>query len=71
MAKPKQGTITMHNPPAFVVEYVKKWAAHIKEGKNNGPAECAMVEDIVTMVEIGFKNMVPVQKPAPAEPATN
>lgn len=60
----KQETIIMHNPPGLVVEYVKNWAAHVKKSKNNGPAECAMVDDIVTMVQIGFNNMTPVTDPA-------
>jgi len=65
----KQETIIMHNPPKLVLEYVKKWAAHVKKSKNNGPAECAMVDDIVTMVRIGASNMTPIA--APAKPGNN
>lgn len=56
--------IVLHTDPDLVVLYTKKWAAEIK--KKHSPAEAAMAEDIVTLVEIGRTVLVLV--PDPAEP---
>ena len=58
----KQKTITLHTDPDFVVLYAKKWAAEIK--KTRTPAESAMAQDIVTMVELGRTLLVPATDPA-------
>lgn len=61
----KQATkpIVMHYPVEMVVKYARQMKEHVKK-ENNGPAEVAMFEDIVTMLEIAQKNMVSV----PAHP---
>lgn len=58
----KQKTITLHTDPDFVVLYAKKWAEQIK--KDYSPAEYAMAQDIVTMVELGRTLLVPATDPA-------
>lgn len=53
----------MNYPPAYVEEYVKKWAEQSKQAKNNGPAEIAMIDDIVSMIHIARGVMVESPKP--------
>lgn len=55
--------VKMNYPPAYVLEYVKKWAKQSKTAKNNGPAEIAMIDDIVAMVTIAKGVMVESPKP--------
>ena len=56
--------IEMHFPPEFVLQYGRKLLAAAKGGKNNGPAEIAMLTDIVTMLEIATGAMEPSQPDA-------
>ena len=44
--------VQMSFPPHFVVDYGRKLKAAAEKGRNNGPAEIAMLTDIVTMLEI-------------------
>lgn len=59
----EQKTVTFHTTPDMVVLYTRKWAAEIK--KTRTPAEAAIAEDILTMVQIGYSCLEPA---APAEP---
>lgn len=57
-------TLVFHTDPDMVVLFAKKWAESIK--KNQSQAEAAIAEDMVKMVELGRKCLVPAE---PAEPA--
>lgn len=48
--------IKMHYPTEVVVKYAKGLLENVKK-ENNGPAEVAMIKDIVTMLEIAKANM--------------
>lgn len=61
--------IKMNFPPQVVVQYVKNWAEQNKKAKQNGPKELAMLDDIVTMVEIAQSVMK--AEPEPAEQVNN
>lgn len=52
-------TVQMSYPPSFVVDYAKKLKAAAEKGRNNGPAEIAMLTDIVTMLGIAQGVMTP------------
>lgn len=55
-------TITFHTDPDMVVLFAKKWAEHIK--KTQTPAEAAIAEDMVKLVELGHQCLVPATEPA-------
>ena len=61
----EQKTVTFHTDPDLVVLYAKKWAEKIK--KESTPAEAAIAEDMVTMIELGRSILTPAAEPA--EPA--
>lgn len=60
--KPKIVELTY--PPEFVLEYAHKLLEAAKKGRNNGPAELAMLTDICTMLEIAKDKMTPSQPDA-------
>lgn len=51
--------IKLHFPPHFIREYAEKMLAATKEKPNNGPAEVAMLEDMVTLIKIAESNLAP------------
>lgn len=57
-----QKAISLHNTPAFYLEYTRNWLEKKRNGKAN-PAELAVVEDIHKLVEVA----VGVLDPVPAE----
>lgn len=61
--------IKMNFPPQVVVQYVKNWAEQNKKAEQNGPKELAMLDDIVTMVEVA-QSVMKVE-PEPAEQVNN
>ena len=54
-------TVALHFTPGYVLEYVKNLSAHSGKDKRNGPAERAMMEDIVTLIQIAVSVMQPQQ----------
>lgn len=56
--------IKMSFPPEFVCDYAKKMLESARNGKNNGPAELAMLTDICTMLDIAASVMTPSQPDA-------
>lgn len=44
--------VKLNYPPKVVEDYVKKWAEANAKKEGNGPAEKAMLKDIVTMVGV-------------------
>lgn len=58
-------TIVLHTDPDLVVLYTKKWAESIN--KKHSPAEAAIMEDVVVMVELGRTCLVPATEPAEPE----
>ena len=55
----KTKPIKMSFPPKFVADYVHKWAKKAKSEAAND-AEKAILDDIVTMVDVALSNMQPV-----------
>ena len=47
-----QEPIKLQFTPAYILEYVRNWAKHAKKEKGIGAAEVAMIDDIVTLVEV-------------------
>ena len=63
MNKPK--TITFHNTPGLTREYVNNWLIHAKKGKNVTPAQIAVLEDVLKLIDVAMESL----EPGPAAPA--
>ena len=59
--------VKMNFTPGYVLEYARNLAAHSKKDKKVDAAQCAMLDDIVTMLEIASKAM----EPQPTESANH
>ena len=57
-------TIKFHNTPALTREYVKNWITHAKKESKVGPAEIAVFEDLLQLIDVALT----VLEPGPAEP---
>lgn len=60
-------TLEFHNTPHLVREYVNNWLTHARKDKKKTPAELAVLEDILTLIDVALT----VLEPVPAEPANN
>lgn len=60
-------TINFHNTPALTREYVNNWLTHAKKDKKAVPAQLAVLEDVLTLIDVAMT----VLEPVPAEPDNN
>lgn len=60
-------TIQFHNTPALTREYVNNWLTHAKKDKKTAPAQLAVLEDILSLIDIALT----VLQPVPAEPGND
>ena len=67
MEKEPPKTITFNNPPLVVRAYTQQWLNAQKVKKDATPAEVALMEDIVQLIDIAIS----VLKPGPAEPGND
>lgn len=58
-------TIQFHNTPALTREYVNNWLTHAKKDKKTAPVQLAVLEDVLTLIDVAMT----VLEPVPAEPA--
>lgn len=58
-------TIQFHNTPALTREYVNNWLIHARKDKQAQPAQLAVLEDVLKLIDVA----VSVLEPGPAEPA--
>lgn len=58
-------TIKFHNTPALTREYVNNWLTHARKDKQAQPAQLAVLEDVLQLIDVALT----VLEPGPAEPA--
>lgn len=58
-------TIQFHNTPALTREYVNNWLTHARKDKQAQPAQLAVLEDVLQLIDVALT----VLEPGPAEPA--
>lgn len=58
-------TLTFHNTPALTREFVNNWLTHARKDKKNTPAQIAMLEDVLQLIDVAIESL----EPGPAEPA--
>lgn len=58
-------TIQFHNTPALTREYVNNWLTHARKDKNAQPAQLAVLEDVLQLIDVALT----ILEPGPAEPA--
>lgn len=58
-------TIQFHNTPALTREYVNNWLIHARKDKKAQPAQLAVLEDVLQLIDVALT----VLEPGPAEPA--
>jgi len=58
-------TIEFHNAPGLTREYVNNWLIHLKKDNKTSPAQIAVLEDLLKLVDVALT----VLEPGPAEPA--
>lgn len=57
-------TIEFNNTPEFTREYVNNWLTHARKDKKDTPAQLAVLEDVLTLIDVALS----VLAPGPAEP---
>ena len=58
-------TIQFHNTPALTREYVNNWLIHARKDKKAQPAQLAVLEDVLQLIDVALT----ILEPGPAEPA--
>ena len=58
-------TIQFHNTPALTREYVNNWLIHARKDKQAQPAQLAVLEDVLQLIDVALTAL----EPGPAEPA--
>lgn len=58
-------TIKFHNTPALTREYVNNWLTHARKDKKAQPAQLAVLEDVLQLIDVALT----ILEPGPAEPA--
>lgn len=58
-------TIQFHNTPALTREYVNNWLTHARKDKKAQPAQLAVLEDVLQLIDVAMT----ILEPGPAEPA--
>lgn len=58
-------TIEFHNTPGLTREYVNNWLTHARKDKKAQPAQLAVLEDVLQLIDVALT----VLEPGPAEPA--
>ena len=58
-------TIQFHNTPALIREYVNNWLIHARKDKKAQPAQLAVLEDVLQLIDVALT----ILEPGPAEPA--
>ena len=58
-------TIQFHNTPALTREYVNNWLIHTRKDKKAQPAQLAVLEDVLQLIDVALT----ILEPGPAEPA--
>lgn len=58
-------TIKFHNTPALTREYVNNWLTHARKDKQAQPAQLAVLEDVLQLIDVALT----ILEPGPAEPA--
>ena len=51
--------IMFHNAPALTREFVNNWLLHAKKDKNTNPAQIAVLEDIVKLIDVAMQVLQP------------
>ncbi len=57
-------TIEFHNTPGLTREYVNNWLTHARKDKKTAPAQLAVLEDVLKLIDIALT----VLQPGPANP---
>ena len=60
-------TIEFNNTPELTREYINNWLTHAKKDKKTLPAQIAILEDVLKLIDVALT----VLQPGPAEPAKN
>ncbi len=58
-------TIQFHNTPALTREYVNNWLIHARKDKKAQPAQLAVLEDVLQLIDVALT----ILEPGPAEQA--
>jgi len=58
-------TLEFNYTPAFTRDCVNNWLAHAKKDAKTSPAQIALLEDVLKLIDVA----VSVLEPGPAEPA--
>lgn len=56
-------TIEFHNAPGLTREYVNNWLIHLKKDNKTSPAQIAILEDLLKLVDVALT----VLEPGPAK----
>lgn len=56
--------IAFHNTPGLTREYVNNWLAHLRKDKQAQPAQIAILEDVLKLIDVAMQ----VLQPQPSEP---
>lgn len=67
MAKKTQKTVTFNNPPLVVRAYTQQWLNSAKTNKDVTPAQIALMEDILQLIDVAMT----ILEPSPAEPGND
>jgi predicted membrane chloride channel (bestrophin family) len=67
MAKKTQKTVTFNNPPLVVRALMQQWLNETKTKKDVKPAQIALMEDILQLIDIAMT----ILEPGPAEPGND
>ena len=67
MAKETPKTVTFNNPPLVVRAYTQQWLNDAKTKKDVKPAQIALMEDILQLIDIAMT----ILEPGPAEPGND
>lgn len=59
-------TIEFHNTPGLTREYVNNWLTHALKDKKAAPAQLAVLEDVLKLIDVALT----VLQPGPAAPET-
>lgn len=57
-------TIEFHNTPGLTREYVNNWLTHARKDKKAAPAQLAVLEDVLKLIDVALT----VLQPGPAAP---
>lgn len=56
--------ISFHNTPGLTREYVNNWLIHLRKEKQAQPAQIAILEDVLKLIDVAMQ----VLKPQPSGP---